>query len=115
MHPDVHARLIAHRWGHELVAGGAHDFPGQHHRAHPDGPQRPRGYKIRYPVSRVLPRIVRHVGREYPGPGRVWLVRYPGMDRWRRDLQNSRGIHPVDREWGDIARAGHLDGAVPLL
>jgi hypothetical protein len=29
----LHARLVAHRRGHELVAGGAHHLPGQHHRA----------------------------------------------------------------------------------
>ncbi len=66
VHPDLHARLVAHRRRHELVAGRPDDFPRQPHRAAADGAQRPRGHEVRHPVSRVLPRGVRHARRERP-------------------------------------------------
>jgi NCS1 family nucleobase:cation symporter-1 len=35
LHPDLHARVVAHRRRHELVAGDPHDLPRQLDRRHP--------------------------------------------------------------------------------
>ncbi len=64
VHPDLHARVVADRRRHELVAGGPHDLPRQPDRARADGPQRPRRHAVRHPVPRLLPRVVRHPRRE---------------------------------------------------
>ena len=94
LHPDLHARLVADRAGHELVAGRAHDLPRQPHRAGADGAQRPRRHPLRHPVPRLLPRVVRHPRRQRPGPAarlrRLRLVRHPDLDRRRGHLQDPR-------------------------
>jgi hypothetical protein len=78
------------------VAGGAHHLPGQHHRAAPDGAQRPRRHEVRHPLPGLLPRLLRHAGRQRargaPRPRRLRLVRHPILDRRLGHLQDPRGL-----------------------
>ena len=98
LHPDLHAGLVADRRRDELVAGGPHDLPGQHDRAGPDGPERPRRDQVRHPVPDLLPGVVRHPRGQRPRalarPGRLRLVRHPDLDRRLGDLQDPRHLHP---------------------
>jgi hypothetical protein len=95
----LHPGLVAHRAGHELVAGGAHDLSGQLHRADPDGAQRPRGHEVRHPLSGVLPRGLRRArGQRARGAARprgLRVVRDPSVDRRLGDLPGPRGLRAV--------------------
>ena len=81
---------------HELVGGGPHDLPRQRHRPRPDPAERPRGHPLRDPLPGLLPRLLRHAGREPPGAPararRLRLVRDPGLDRRRGDPQDPRRL-----------------------
>ena len=94
LHPDLHARLVAHRRRHELVAGDPHDLSRQPHRRHPDDSECARRHALRNSVPGFLPRVVRHARREHSRADarvcRVRLVRHPDLDRRQRDLQDPR-------------------------
>ncbi len=57
LHSHLHDRRRPGRQRHELVAGAAHDRPGQPHRAGAHPPQRPPRHQVRHPLSGARPRV----------------------------------------------------------
>src|SRR5579872_5262939 len=100
LHSHLHARFLAHRRRHELVAGDSNHFSRQPHRARADDSQRPCWRALWNSLSCLLPRGVWNARRKHPGAasraGGLRLVRHSNLDRWRSDLQNPRGIFSID-------------------
>ena len=118
LHPDLHARVVAHRRRDELVAGDLHHFSRQPHRRHPDDPERARRDALRNPLPRFLPRLVRHARGEYSRAHarirRLRLVRNSNLDRRQRHLQDHVDLCSVVRP-KFIERVWNYAAAVHLL
>ena len=107
LHPYLHARVGTHRGRHELVAGAGHGPPRQHHRPRPDPAQLTSGHEVRHPLPGLRARRLRNDRIESAGadagPGRLRLVRHPGVDR-RRGAEHV--LHQRHSRLGDAARPG---------
>ena len=119
LHPDLHARLVAYRRRHELVAGDPDDFSRQRHRRDSDDSECARRHALRNSVPGVLSRVVWNARREHSRADarvcRVRLVWHSDLDRRQRDLQNSRRLCSVAHRRNRSAHSRHYDRAVRLL
>ncbi len=122
-HHHLHARRRDDRGGDELVAGDAHHPARQHHRPHPDVPERARGHEVRRLVPGALPRQLRHARREHPGaccapssPAAGSAFRRGSADGHRRSARRDvAGLGTVRRRCATRRRAAHVDRLLLLL